>query len=77
MTPLEEYQIEDIENTFRLISNMIDAPQRDTCLKRDVMKCWNWVYDALHDVPHDETVDNGIKYRMRVGQTPYNNKKNK
>ena len=77
MTPLEEYQLKYIEDTLRLVSNMIEAPKRDTCLERMVMKCWNWVYDSLHDVPHDITVENGIKYTMEVGQTPYNDKEKK
>ena len=70
MTQLEEWQVKDIEDTLRLVSNMMDAPKRATCLARQVMICWNWVYDALHDVPLDETSDNGIMYRMREGQVP-------
>lgn len=70
MTPLEEWQVKDIEDTLRLVSNMMDAPKRESCLARKVMVCWNWVTDALNDVPIDETSKNGIMYRMRIGQTP-------
>lgn len=70
MTNLEDWQLEEIEDTLRLVSNMIKAPERDTCLKRMVMLSWNWVVDALNDVPKNVTSENGIKYRMEVNQTP-------
>ena len=75
MTQLEEWQVKEIEDTLRLVSNMIDAPKRESCLARQVMQCWNWVHDALNDVSIDETSDNGIMYRMRVGQVPGDNNK--
>ena len=71
MTQLEEYQIRDIEDTMRRVSNLLNAPSRETCLKRDIMLCWNWLYDALHDVPSEKTSDRSIDYRMKIGQTPY------
>ena len=70
MTPLEEWQVKDIEDTLRLVSNMMDAPKRESCLARNVMVCWNWVTDALNDVPIEETSKNGVMYMMRVGQVP-------
>ena len=70
MTQLEEWQVKTIEDTLGLVSNMMDAPKRDSCLARHVMLCWNWVSDALNDVPIEETSKNGIMYRMRVGQIP-------
>ena len=70
MRALEQWQIKRIEDTLRQVSNMMDAPKRESCLARDVMVAWNWLYDALHDVPADETSENGIMYRMRVGQRP-------
>lgn len=70
MTELKRFQIEEIADTLRLVSNMIGAPKRVTCLDRKVMLCWNWCHDALNDVPSDETSENGIMYRMRVGQVP-------
>lgn len=70
MTPLEEWQVKEIEDTMRLVSNMMNAPKRESCLARKVMTCWNWVTDALNDVPIEETSKNGIMYRMRVGQVP-------
>ena len=50
---------------------MIDAPKRDTCLKRMVMKCWHWCSDALKDVPKETTAVNGIDYYMKEGLAPY------
>lgn len=70
MTQLEEYQIREIEDTLRLVSNMIDAPKRDTCLKRMVMKCWHWCSDALNNVPQSTTSENFVKYYMRPGLIP-------
>lgn len=70
MTNLDKFQVEKLENTLRLCANYMNAHKRDTCLSRDVMLCWNWVYDALHDIATDVTSENGIMYRMRVGQIP-------
>jgi hypothetical protein len=35
-----------------------------------IMESWNWVVDALNDTSIDITSENGIMYRMRVGQVP-------
>ena len=75
MTQLEEWQLEDIEDTLRLVSEMINAPERKSCLARRVMLCWNWVSDALNDIPIDKTSENGIMYRTRIGQIPRDNNK--
>ena len=71
MTQLEEWQVEEIADTLRIVANMIDAPKRESCMARNVMQCWNWVSDALNDVPIEETSNNGIMYRMKVGQIPH------
>ena len=70
MTQLEEWQVKDIEDTLRLVANQFNSSKRETCLDRMIMQAWNWVTDALNDVPIDVTSENGIMYRMRVGQTP-------
>ncbi|MCR4849053.1 MAG: hypothetical protein K5920_09435 [Bacteroidales bacterium] len=70
MTPLEKWQVEDMENTLRLVANYMNAKMRDSCLARNVMLAWNWLYDSLNDIPMDVTSKNGVMYRMRVGQTP-------
>ena len=70
MTPLQEFQVETIEDTLRLCANYMNAYDRDTCLSRHVMLCWNWCYDALHDVDSNTTSQNGVMYRMRKGQMP-------
>lgn len=73
MTQLEEWQLKEIEDTLRLVSNQFNSPKRETCLDRMIMLCWNWCYDALHDVDLETTSGNGIMYRMRVGQIPGDN----
>jgi len=70
MTQLEEWQIKGIEDTLRLVANRLGSAKRETCLDRMVMQSWNWVADALNDVPIETTSDNGIMYRMKVGQIP-------
>lgn len=75
MTQLEEWQLKDIEDTLRLVANHFHSSERKTCLDRMIMQSWNWVTDALNDVPIETTSDNGIMYRMRVGQTPKLKKK--
>lgn len=75
MKQLEEWQVKHIEDTLRLVANTFNSSKRETCLDRMVMLSWNWVVDALNDVPIDTTSENGIMYRMKVGQTPKLNKK--
>lgn len=70
MTNLEEWQVEIIENTLRLVANHFNSPERKYCLCRDIMQCWNWCVDALNDVPIEQTSNNDIMYRMRTGQFP-------
>lgn len=77
MVQLEEWQIKQIEDTLRIVANHFNSSDRKTCLDRMVMLSWNWVVDALNDVPIDITSENGIMYRMRVGQTPKLNKAKK
>ena len=77
MVQLEEWQIRDIEDTLRLIANQFNSSKRETCLDRMIMLSWNWVVDALNDVHIETTSENGIMYRMRVGQTPKLNKAQK
>ena len=68
MRQLEEYQLRRIEDALRLVANAYDMQKRESCMARDVMESCNWVYNALQDKPDG----NSLKYRMRVGQTPYN-----
>lgn len=75
MTQLEEWQVKRMEDTFRLVANYFHSERRETCLDRMIMQAWNWVTDALNDVPIDVTSDNGIMYYMRIGQRPECNKK--
>lgn len=74
MTQLEDWQVKDIEDTLRLVANEFDSSKRETCLDRMIMQSWNWLVDALNDVPIDTTWRNGMIYRMKVGQTPKLNK---
>ena len=77
MVQLEEWQVKGIEDTLRLIANHFHSSKRETCLDRMIMQSWNWVVDALNDVPIDITSEKGIIYRLRVGQTPKLNKAQK
>lgn len=68
MTQLEKWQIEDIEDTLRMVAIHLNSKERETCLDRNVMKCWNWVVDALNNVPVHKMSENGVMYRLRKGQ---------
>lgn len=70
MTQLEEWQLKDIEDTLRLVANVFNSSKRKTCLDRMIMQSWNWIVDVLNDVHIDITSENGIMYKMKVGQTP-------
>ena len=70
MIQLEEWQLKEIEDTLRLVANHFHSSQRKTCLDRQIMLCWNWIVDALNNVPIDISSENYIIYRTRIGQIP-------
>jgi len=67
------WKLEKIEDTFRQVANALNSYDRGSCLSRDIMECWNWIYDIMHDVSSEETSKNGVMYRLRVGQRPGDN----
>ena len=71
MIALEEWQVREIENTLRIVANTYNCAERKTCLSRMIMKCWNWVVDALNDVSLESiSTQRSISYYMHPGQTP-------
>lgn len=50
--------LKEIENTLRMASNIHEAPKRDTCFKRCIMKSWNFVsiYLSGRQVTNDDII---------------------
>jgi hypothetical protein len=53
-----EFQAKRIEDTFRLVNNLLKANKKDTCLKRDIMQSWQMIKNVLEEnidehVPRD------------------------
>lgn len=42
------WQLKDVENAFRLTSNIYNCSKRETCFARDIMAAWNFVVNALN-----------------------------
>lgn len=44
---LYEYQAKTIENTLRLVSNLLESQSKTTCLDRDIIQSWEFMKNAL------------------------------
>ena len=42
-----EFQARQIEDTFRLISNLLESKTKQTCLDRDIMQSWEMIKNVL------------------------------
>lgn len=62
------WELKEICNTLRMISNALDSPKRETCLDRNVMRSWNYVVDMIKGHTPSET--EYIDYYTKVGQIP-------
>lgn len=62
------YQLKDIANTLRMVSNLLSAPKRESCLTRNVMRDWNVVVDLIRE--HEPTIQEAMSYYHKRNQTP-------
>ena len=44
-----KYQAETIENTLRLISNMLNSQNKETCLDRDIRKSIEFIKEVINN----------------------------
>jgi len=44
---IPEWQLKEIENTFRIIKNMFHSENKETCLDRDICKQHEWIKSVL------------------------------
>ena len=42
-----EFQAEQIEDTFRMVANLLESHKRESCLDRDIMVSWNMIKNVL------------------------------
>jgi len=45
---LYEFQAKRIEDTLRLVANLLHSRSKETCLDRDVMQSWEFIKNALN-----------------------------
>lgn len=46
-----QFQAEQIENTLRLVSNLLKSQNKTTCLDRDIMQSWQMVKNVIEGNP--------------------------
>ena len=51
-----DYQARRIEDTFRLINNLLKCQSKETCLDRDVMQSWEFIKNVLDEKPDKQVV---------------------
>lgn len=42
-----QFQAEQIENTFRLVANLLKSQNKETCLDRDIMQSWQMIKNVI------------------------------
>lgn len=42
-----EFQAKQIEDTLRMVSNVLESKSKETCLDRDVMQSWQMIKNVL------------------------------
>ena len=65
---VEQWQLVDIHNTLRLVANTFNCKDRDTCLKRNVMKSYHFITDIINGKPYDPK--ESISNYMSEGKEP-------
>ena len=52
-----EFQARDIENTLRMVSNVLESSKRETCIERNVMQSLERIRNVL-----SKDIDKTTKY---------------
>ena len=42
-----EFQAKQIEDTFRMVANLLKSKTKETCLDRDIMVSWQMIKNVL------------------------------
>ena len=50
-----EFQAKRIEDTLRLVANLLKSQSRETCLDRDVMRSWEMIKNVIDKNPDKRT----------------------
>ena len=48
-----EFQAKQIEDTFRMIVNVLDSHKKTTCLDRDIMVSWQMIKNIIECEPSE------------------------
>lgn len=52
---INKFQAEQIEDTLRLVANILKSRSKETCLDRDIMQSWEMIKNVLNE-DHTKTV---------------------
>lgn len=51
-----EYQAKQIEDTLRLVANILQSHQKTTSLDRDVMQSWAMIQNVINGKPDERVI---------------------
>lgn len=51
-----EYQAKQIEDTLRLVANILQSHQKTTSLDRDVMQSWAMIQNVINEKPDERVI---------------------
>lgn len=52
-----EYQAKQIEDTFRIVSNLLNATEKKSSLERQVCKSWEMIKNVIDEKPDKQLVN--------------------
>lgn len=46
-----EFQAKQIENTFRIVANILESHNKESCIDRDIMQGWEYIKNVIKEQP--------------------------
>lgn len=62
------WRLKDLENTLRMAANIHNAPARDTCFKRNLMRDWHVVTNIINE--YEPSQEESLSYYGTPGLVP-------
>ncbi len=52
-----DYQAKQIEDTFRIVSNLLNATEKKSSLERQVCKSWEMIKNVIAEEPNKQLIN--------------------
>ena len=52
---IHEYQAKQIEDTLRMVANVLESYSKKTCVDRNVMQSWDMIKNVIAEEPEKQS----------------------